>query len=74
MDISKLLTTCETSAVPYRYDLGAGRDAGISYFVDNGLTQSFLCTQDSGSRNHESLSVSEVQSGICCEGGSDTLA
>ena len=74
MDIQKLLAACSTSSIPYRYDLGTGRDCGISYFVDNGLTQSFLCTQDSGSANHESLSVSDAQSGVASECAGNVLA
>jgi hypothetical protein len=60
MDIVKQLAECSTSSVPYRYDLGAGRDSSISYFVDNGFTQGFLCTQDSGPAHHESLGSRSV--------------
>ena len=73
MDIRKQLATASTSTVPYRYDLGAERDRGISYFVDNGLTQRFLCTQDSGSADHESLSISNAQSGVAGERAGNVL-
>ena len=74
MDIRKQLAMCSTSAVPYRYDLGPERDRGISYFVDNGLTQRFLCTQDSGSADHERLSVGDAETGICRERDGNTLS
>jgi hypothetical protein len=61
MDIVKQLAACSTSSVPYRYDLGTVRNCSISYFVDNGLGQGFLCTQDGGP------SVSEAQAGITSE-------
>ena len=49
---------CSISDIPYRYDLGTGRDNGVSYFVDNGLTQGFLGSQDCGSADHERVSTS----------------
>ena len=55
---------CSTSNIPYRYDLGAGRDSGISYFMDNGLTQGFLRSQDCSSADHESLNVGDVEATI----------
>ncbi len=74
MDIVKQLAACSTSTIPYRYDLGTDRDSSVSYFVNNGFTQGFLCTQDSGSANHESLSVSEAQAGIGSERSGNTLS
>ena len=46
MDTQKLLADCSTSSIPYRYDLRAGGNYGISYFVDNGLTQRLVGAQD----------------------------
>jgi hypothetical protein len=50
---------CSISDIPYRYDLGPEGNNGISYFVDNGLTQGFLGSQDRSSADHESLNVSD---------------
>ncbi len=44
-------------SIPYRYDLSTGGDFGISYFVDNGLTQGFFGTQDGSPADHESFCV-----------------
>ena len=65
--------TCAELRIPYRYDLGVGRDLGFSYFVDNGLTLGVLCTQDSGAAHHESLNVLNVQAGIVSECSGDTF-
>ena len=74
MDIRKQLANCSTSRIPYRYDLGALGDSSISYFVDNGLTQGILCTQDGGPANHESLNIANANAGIISERSGDTLA
>ena len=73
MDTRQLLDACSTSSIPYRYDLGPGRDGRVSYFVDNGLTQGFLGGQDSGTSDHESLSVTEAQAGITSERSGNVL-
>ena len=73
MDIRKQLANCSTSTIPYRYDLRSERNFGFSYFVDNGLTQSVLGTQDGGAACHESMNVSNADAGIVSDGSGDTL-
>ena len=63
-----------TLTIPYRYDLGVGRDCGISYFVDNQLHQSFLGIQNGGSANHQGLGISNAEAGVCSEYRSDILS
>ena len=62
-----------TSTIPYRYDLGPGRDCGISYFVDNQLQQGLLGIQDGGSANHQTLGICNAESGVSSKYGSDVL-
>lgn len=61
------------STIPYRYDLGVARDCSVSYFVDNGLRQSFLGVQNSGTANHQGLGVNDANAGVGSEYGSDVL-
>jgi len=63
-----------TLTVPYRYDLGVGRDCGISYFVDNQLHQSLLGIYDGGSANHQGLGIDKADAGVGSEYSSDVLS
>ena len=73
MDIKKYLAECSTLSIPYRYDLGTLGDCGISYFVNNGLTQGLLSRQDGGPADHESLGIGHTQPSICSKCGSNIL-
>lgn len=62
------------STIPYRYDPGIRGDCGISYFVDNGFSQGILSVQNSGTANHQSLSITNAYSGVRSENVSDVLS
>jgi hypothetical protein len=63
-----------TSSIPYRYDLGVGRDCSISYFVNNQLQEGFLGVQNSGSANHQTLGIGDAEAGVGGKYGSDILS
>ena|ERR1017187_3786869 len=65
---------CSTSNIPYRYDLGVGRDTGISYFVDNSPTQGFLSSQDGSPTDHQCLNIGKTEATVGGNCGSDIFS
>ena len=62
-----------TLSIPYRYDVSAGRDSGVSYFVDNDFHQGILGIQNGGTANHQCFSVHNAEAGVSSKYGSDIL-
>lgn len=71
-----MITSVSTNThldIPYRYDLGPGRNHGISYFVNDGLRQGILSVQNSRSAYHQFFSVVDANSSGRGETGRNVL-